>query len=71
MQNTFLLQLVLFNGHCPEGIGRHDVKISVLLSCHIFKGSYWSKEECFIEGVIEVDDLNKGIISAALGKQDK
>ena len=36
-----------FYGRCPEGIGRHNVKmsftISVYMSCHIFKASDWKK----------------------------
>ena len=68
-----------FYGRCPEGIGRHNVKISFFPSfflsiCHVtfYKPLIGQKWECYIvEEVIEVDELDKGNISAALGKQDK
>ena len=65
-------------GRCPEGIGRHKVKISfcpsVLLSfCHVTftRPLIGQKRECYIvEEVIEVDELDKCNISAALGKAE-
>ena len=63
-----------FYGRCPEGIGRHNVKMSSCLSiCHVtfsrpLIGQKW---ECYIiEEVIDVDELDEGyLISAAAGKQ--
>ena len=53
-----------FYSRCPEGIGRHNVKMSWCL--------IGQKSECYIvEEVIKVDEPDKGNISAALGKQDK
>ena len=88
-QDSFTFSLILalvcfvlaqsFYGHCPEGIGRHNVKMCVFLSiflsiCHVTfsRPLIGQKGECYIvEEVIYVDELNKGKISAALGKQDK
>ena len=59
-----------FYGRSPEGTGRYNVKISVLLSCHISRPLIGQKRECFIvEEVIEVDELDESNISAAAGKQ--
>ena len=70
-----------FYGRCPEGIGRHTVKMSLCLSIYVFL--YFClyvmshfligpKSECYIvEEVIKVDELDKGNISFAEGKKDK
>ena len=72
-----------FYGRCPEGIGRHNVKMSSCLSmflsiflsiCHVtfsrpLIGQKW---ECYIvEEDVDVDELDEGylLISAAAGKQ--
>ena len=65
-----------FYGHCPEGIGRHNVKMSfcpsVFLPVTFSRPLIGQKSEGYIiEQVIKVDELDKGNISAALGKQDK
>ena len=65
-----------FYGRCPEGIGRHNVKMSVPFSlCHVplLKPLIGRKRECYIvEEGIEVDELDEGhLISAAAGKQRK
>ena len=69
---------VYFYGHCTEGIGCHNVKMSFYISIclsisHVpfsrpLIGQKW---ECFIvEEVIDVDELDKGyLILAATGKQ--
>ena len=75
----FLFMINSFNGRCPEGIGPHNVKMSlcpsVFLSiCHVTfsRPLIGQKSECYIvKEVIKVDELDKGNISAALGKQDK
>ena len=68
-------QILHFYGRCPEGIGRHNVKMSVLMSVLLVTFSrplIGQKRECYIvEEVIEVDELNEGNISNAAGKQDK
>ena len=55
--------------------GRHNVKLSICLYVLLVTFSrplIGHKRECYIvEEVIEVDELDKGNISAALGKQDK
>ena len=69
----------LFYGRCPEGIGRHNVKMSVYLSICPFVMSYFfppligQKRECYIvKEVIEVDEHEEGNLkSAAAGKQHK
>ena len=53
-----------FYGRCPEGIGRHNVKMSVLLVT-FSRPLNGQKRECYIvEEVIKVDELDKGNISA-------
>ena len=51
----------VFYGRCPEGTGRHNVKMPPI-------GQKW---ECnIVEEVIDVDELDEGyLISAAAGKQ--
>ena len=65
---------VNFYGRCPEGIGRHNFKMSVLLSfCHVTfsRPLIGQKRECsIVEEVIEVDELDNGNIPAALGKAE-
>ena len=65
-----------YYGHCPEVIGRHNVKMSVPMSlCHVtfLKPLIGQKRECYIVvEVIEVDEYDKGNLkSAAAGKQHK
>ena len=56
-------------------IGSHNVKMSVFLyvcAVTFSRPLIGQKRECYIvEEVIEVDELSKGNISAALGKQDE
>ena len=50
-----------FYGHCPEGIGRHNVKMSVYTFSKPLIGP---KRECYIvEEVIEVDEHDEGNLS--------
>jgi len=54
-----------FYGRCPEGIGRHKVKMSVLLSFYMsvmshFLGLWLVKNIIVIE--VEVDELHEGKI---------
>ena len=63
-----------FYGRCSEGIGRHNVKMSVYVPlCHVafLKHLIGQKRECYIvKEVIEVDKHNKGNLkSAETGKQ--
>ena len=64
-QKSFII-IYYFYGHCPKGIGCHNVKI--------FEASDWSKEEMLYRqgghlGVDEHDEDN--LKSAAAGKQHK
>ena len=66
------MQQAQFYGRCPEGIGRRNGKISGLLYVTFSRPLIGQGKECYIvEKVIEVDELDKGNISAALRKQDK
>ena len=57
-----------FYERCPEGIGRRNGKISgLLLYVKFSRPLIGQGKECYIvEEVIEVDELDRGNISAAL-----
>ena len=60
-----------FYGRCPEGIGRHNVKMSFCPFTFSRPLIGQKRERYIVEEVIEVDELDKDNISAALGKQDE
>ena len=67
----FHFKMTIFYGHCPEGIGRHNVEMCI---CHSVTSHFlglWLVKIVIVEEVIEVHELDKGNISASLGKQDK